>query len=135
MKNMSATVYYKNKCLITCSSSFLSDLSDKIIELGLNRGYALNESLLGYTSIMNYSWIFSLEDELSTNEVKLYAELAIEAIDMMFAEGYFILKPEAVKARIERNIPLNIPMRDHMPALEYKENLKEILKELNKPEK
>jgi len=128
---MSAAVYYKKKCLIECSSTFLLDLSEKMIKLAKGEGYADDENLIVFISDLNYSWVFGLDDELSDEEVKSYAKYAIQAIDQMFSEGYFILSPAGIQSRIEKNISLDLPLRDHLPALEYKENLKELLKELD----
>lgn len=63
--------------------------------------------------------------------MKLFAEFGIQAINIMFEEGYFIPKSDTIQYRIEHNIPLDLPVRDHLQALQYKENLQQILQELS----
>ena len=66
----------------------------------------------------------------SKAEIKIFAKFTIQAIDEFLRKGYSNPAPEDIRYAIEKNIPINISKNDEVRVLEYKENLKHLLKEL-----
>jgi len=126
---MSSVIIYKNKDLLKCGISLLSNLSDRMFDIALNAGHLDSEPLIIFISSMQTSWYYSL-DRFSTEGVKLFAKLAIQSINELIQEGYFDLSPEAIQDRLAKKISLDIPRGDKTQALEFKQRLEEIIKEL-----
>lgn len=125
---MSSDIMYKGRELWS-GGALLGNLSDKMFDIAIERGYKDSEPIIIFISSMQHSSYFFLDD-FSAAEIRLFKDLLVEAFNQLDKANYFYLTDIDIQNRMKKGIPFDEPRDDKRGMLKFIKSLEEIIAEL-----